>query len=276
MKLLITTDFSANSKGAIRFAQTLAKQSNQIEATFYHSVLFLKPTSWSDTFYKKYKQEQTARITDELKKFVYSIIGQDKNGFTNIKFVIDSAFSTEKDLVKYAEKNKMNFICIATQGAGILRKILGTHTSYVVNHSKIPVLVIPSHYRSKPIKKATYLSDFENVKKEMDKVSKFSATVKCSLDVLHYSTLVSYKNKIQRNKALFESAGYKDIKLNIIENKPELSLVESISEYITKAKPELLILFTKREKSFFESIFLPSKSAELTYTTKVPVLIYSK
>jgi hypothetical protein len=36
------------------------------------------------------------------------------------------------------------------------------------------------------------------------------------------------------------------------------------------------VMFTRREKSFFERIFMPSKSAELTYTTKVPVLIYSK
>ena len=56
MKLLVTTDFSANSKGAIRFAQMLAMQSNEIEVTFYHSVHFMKPTVWSDVFFKLYKQ----------------------------------------------------------------------------------------------------------------------------------------------------------------------------------------------------------------------------
>jgi len=55
-----------------------------------------------------------------------------------------------------------------------------------------------------------------------------------------------------------------------------LSLVERITKYVEKSKPELLIMFTNREKGFFESMFLPSKSAELTYTTKVPVLIFSK
>lgn len=56
----------------------------------------------------------------------------------------------------------------------------------------------------------------------------------------------------------------------------ELSLVDRVSKYVKKSKPELLIMFTNREKGFFESMFLPSKSAELTYSTKVPVLIYSK
>ena len=276
MKLLITTDFSVNSKGAIRFAKSLAKQSSDIEATFYHSVHFMKPTAWSDAFFKSYKEEEIERLTVELKKFVFSTIGQDKDNFTNVKFVIDSAISTEKDILRYAEKNKIDFICIATQGAGLLRKIMGTHTSYIVNNSRIPVMVIPSHYRAKTLKKVTYLSDFENLKKELDMVSKFSGTVKCSLDVLHYSSIILDKNKFERNIALFETEEYKDIKLNIIKNNLEFSLVERISQFATKSKPELLIMFTKREKSFFETIFLPSKSAELTSTTKVPVLIYSK
>jgi nucleotide-binding universal stress UspA family protein len=276
MKLLITTDFSVNSKGAIRFAKSLAKQSSDIEATFYHSVHFMKPTAWSDAFFKSYKEEEIERLTVELKKFVFSTIGQDKDKFTNVKFVIDSAISTEKDILRYAEKNKIDFICIATQGAGLLRKIMGTHTSYIVNNSRIPVMVIPSHYRAKTLKKVTYLSDFENLKKELDKVSKFSNIVKCSLDVLHYSSIILDKNKFERNLGLFDTEEYKDIKLNIVKNNLEFSLVERISQFATKSKPELLIMFTNREKSFFETIFLPSKSAELTYTTKVPVLIYSK
>jgi len=276
MKLLVTTDFSVNSKGAIRFALTLAKQSKEVELTIYHSVHFMKPTYWSDVFFKAYKQEEIERLGDELKKFVYSTIGKDKDKFTNIKFVIDSATSTEKDIMKYAEKSKTDFICIATQGAGVLRKVMGTHTSYIVNNSKIPVLVIPSHYRTKPIKKVTYLSDFENLKKELDKVSKFSGTVKCSLDVLHYSSMVLNRDKFERNKELFNTDEYNSVKLNIVKNHLDLSLVERVSQYVSKSKPELLVMFTKRERSFFESIFLPSKSAELTYSTKVPVLIFSK
>jgi len=38
MKLLVTTDFSANSKGAIRFAHTLSRQTENIEVVFYEKV----------------------------------------------------------------------------------------------------------------------------------------------------------------------------------------------------------------------------------------------
>ena len=180
-------------------------------------------------------------------------------------------YFNRKDIISYAKKNKIDFIYIATQGAGMLRKIMGTHTSYIVNNSKVPVMVIPSHYRVKTLKKATYLSDFENLKNEVLKISKLSTEIDLHVEVLHYSSIVLNKKKFEKNKELFNTKEFENIKLNIQKNNLELSLVERITKYVEKSKPELLIMFTNREKGFFESIFLPSKSAELTYTTKVPV-----
>jgi len=276
MKLLVTTDFSANSKGAIRFAQTLSRQTDNVEVIFYHAIHIMKPTVWSDVFFKAYKDDEIERLTAELKKFVYSTIGKDKGKFANVKFVVDNCISTEKEIIIYAEKNKIDFICIATQGAGMLRKVMGTHTSYIVNNSNVPVMVIPSHYRAKTLKKATYLSDFENLKNEVLKISKLSTEIDLHVEVLHYSSIVLDKKKFEKNIELLNTKEFEHIKLNIQKNNLELSLVERITNYVQKSKPELLIMFTKREKEFFESVFLPSKSAELTYTTKVPVLIFSK
>ena len=276
MKLLVTTDFSTNSKGAIRFAQTLAKQTEKVEVIFYHAIHIMKPTRWSDMFFKDYKNEEIERLTLELEKFVSSTIGKDKSKFAKIKFVVENCISTEKDILKFAEKNKVDFICIATQGAGRLRKIMGTHTSYIVKNSNIPLMVIPSHYRSRLLKKVTYLSDFENIKKEVSIISKFSKEITFDLEVLHYSSILFDKKKFEKNINLFNTKEFADIKLNIQKNNFELSVVDSVSKYVEKSKPALLIMFTKREKGFFESMFLPSKSAEMTYSTKVPILIYSK
>lgn len=276
MKLLVTTDFSANSKGAIRFAQTLSRQTENIEVTFYHAIHIMKPTVWSDVFFKAYTNDEIERLTAELKNFIHATIDKDKEKFSNVKFVVDNCTSTEKDILKYAEKNKIDFICIATRGAGMLRKVMGTHTSYIVNNSKVPVMVVPSHYRAKTLKKATYLSDFENLKYEVTKISKLSKPIDLQLEVLHYSVIFTDKKKVEKNKELFKTKEFDNIKLNIQKSNLELSLVEKITKYVEKSKPELLIMFTNREKGFFESLFLPSKSAELTYSTKIPVLIFSK
>lgn len=276
MKLLVTTDFSANSKGAIRFAQTLAKQAKNVEVIFYYTIHIMKPTRWNDDFFNKYKNEEIERLSADLKKFIDTIIGKENGEFASIKFVVENGVSTENNIIKFAEKNKTDFICIATQGAGMLRKIMGTHTSYIVNNSKVPILVIPSHYKAKPLQKAIYLSDFENLKNEVIKISKFLKEISLHLKVLHYLSIILDMNKFEKNKELFNTKEFENMKLDIQKSDFELSLVERIEKFVDKSKPELIIMFTKREKGFFETMFLPSKSAELTFTTKVPVLIYSK
>jgi nucleotide-binding universal stress UspA family protein len=255
---------------------TLAKQSKNVKVVFYHAINILQPTSWSSTFFDDYKDEEVARLSAELKKFIHSVIRKDKMKFAEIKFVVEDSISTEKDIIKYAEKTKIDFICIATQGAGMLRKVMGTHTSFIVNNSEVPVLVIPSHYKTKAIRNAVYLSDFENLKKELLKISKLTADISLHIEVLHYSSVLIDKKKFEKNIEVFNSKTFGNTQLNIQKINLKLSLVNRVAKYVEESKPDLLVMFTKREKGFFESIFLPSKSAELTYSTKVPVLIFSK
>lgn len=153
MKLLVTTDFSLNSKAAIRFAQQLAAQNKDVEVCFYHSIHIMKPTIWSDAFFKKYKKDELATLMRELKTFVNSVIKKNNHLFKSIKYVIGTGLSAKEDILRFAKKEKVSYICIATKGAGILRKIWGTNTAYIVNNTKVPVLAIPSHYRAKAIKK---------------------------------------------------------------------------------------------------------------------------
>jgi nucleotide-binding universal stress UspA family protein len=276
MKLLVTTDFSTNSKGAIRFAQVLSKQSKNVDVTFYYTVHVFKPTIWSKLYFEKYKHEEIERLTTELKKFVNSTLNKNISEFNSIKYVIDDCISAEDGIIKYAEKNKMDNICMATRGAGLLKKILGTHSSHIVNHSKVPVIVVPSNYKSKTLENITYLADFENFKNELLKVVKFSNENSLKLEVLHYSSIITDPKKFKKNTDLLSDKLYENVKLNIEKNNYELSFVDRISKYVKNSKPEILVMFTKRERSFFENIFLASKSAELTYNTKIPLLIFPK
>jgi nucleotide-binding universal stress UspA family protein len=276
MKLLVTTDFSSNSKAAIRFAQQIATQNKAVEVYFYHSVHIMKPTIWSDAFFKKYKKNELTTLMAELKKFVSTVIKKDKHPFSSIKYAIGTGLSAKDDILQFAKKEKVSYICIATKGAGILRKIWGTNTAYIVNNTNVPVLAIPSHYKSKTIKNITYLSDMENIKAEIANVVKFANSITSAVQILHYQSAIDNKEKFNTRIKILQNEGYKNIKLNVVKNNLEKSLVERVAGYVKHEKPELLVMFTKKEKSFYERIFLPSKSVELTYGTKVPVLIFSK
>lgn len=276
MKILVTTDFSLNSKAAIQFAANFSNQIKGAELIFYSGVEMMQPASWNLSFYKKYVTEEKHRLSKELEKFVASTVGVNKNMVQKSKFVIDFTQGTEKAIIDYAAKSKCQFICIATNGAGVLRKLMGTHTSYLVNHSPIPVMAIPSKYKTKAIKKITYVSDFENLVTELSKVTKLNSLLKGQTEALHYARMgVNHPDTLKKIK-IFSKANYIGIKPNVLETNLEYSLVDRLTKYIGKQHPDLIILFTRQKKGFFEQLFLPSKAAELTFSTKIPTLIYPK
>lgn len=276
MKILVTTDFSSNSKAAIQFAANFSNQIKGAELIFYSAVEMMQPVSWNLSFYKKYATEEKLRLTRELEKFVSSTVGVNKKMVSKSKIVIDFTQGTEKAIIEYAVKSKCQFIFIATNGAGVLRKLMGTHTSYLVNHSPIPVMAIPSKYKTKLIKKITYVSDFENLNTELNKVAKLGILLKSNTEVLHYARMGIKHPDILKKLKLFSKAAYNGVSPNILDTNIEDSLVERITKYIGKQHPDLIILFTRQKKGFFEQLFLPSKAAELTFSTKIPTLIYPK
>ena len=100
-----------------------------------------------------------------------------------------------------------------------------------------PVIVIPSHYRAKALKNATYLSDFENLKNEVIKISKLSTPIGLNVEVLHYSSVVLDKKKFEKNKELFNTKEFENIKLNVQKNNLEFSLVEKILNMFKNRNP---------------------------------------
>lgn len=276
MKLLVTTDFSANSKSAIKFASLLANKTSGSEIIFYHAIQVMKPTLWSDIHFKKYLDGEIKRLTIEMQTFVSKTTAKSLDKKVKIKFLVENSLSTEKAIIEAATKHKASFICISTKGAGLLRKLMGTHTEYLVNNSPIPVCAVPSDAKIKDVSKLTYLSDLENIKKEMTKVVKLNEALRASVEILHFSMVSLEKFELDKAAKILSSDLFAGARLTVEENNINLSLVEKVNRYVKDNKTHLIVLFTKRNKSFFESLFLPSKSAELTFTTKVPVIVYPK
>lgn len=60
------------------------------------------------------------------------------------------------------------------------------------------------------------------------------------------------------------------INFNIAGRNPNESLITGIETAIKKKKPSIMIMFTEQKRSWFEKIFLPGKSAEYSFNTKLP------
>lgn len=274
-KILVATDFSANSKVGLRFAIQLASQQN-IELTFIHSYNLVKPTSWSESKFIDFEKKESFEIHEKLNQFILTVYREMGIIPTQFNCVITKGVFAESCILEHALEHQFDFICIGTRGAGKLTKIFGTTASNLICHSTIPVIVVPKNYRRSTVKKILYASDFSNLKNELTEVINFAKPLQSKVELIHcYKSTdqLETKNKIfdivKRNTAY-------PIKLHLeMMNRSEL-LISKIDMVIKKSKANLLVMFTEHNKSFLKKIIFSSQSEEYSFKAKIPLLVYKK
>jgi nucleotide-binding universal stress UspA family protein len=273
--ILVTTDFSTNSKAAIRFALQLATQT-PCSLVFYHSLPLMVPTGWSKEESVLYAQKELKKGKDQLGRFIKTTVKQSKMPDIPYEYEVEIDVNVDNAIIKYAEKIKADYICMSTRGAGILKKFIGTNASTLVNTSSVPVLVVPKNYRVKPITKVAYSSDFESIDHELTIVKVFAASLKAKVDVYHFH----YEVHETHSKEVFTRIVNKYQSGNVTFHIPRLyleySLLENLQLTLKKDKPSILVMFTQQKKNWFERILFDSKTADMTFDISIPMLAIRK
>lgn len=274
-KLLVTTDFSVNSKAGMRFAFQLAKQS-ACEINFLHTIEILKPTSWSDKKFKSFADEEIGKNTERLIKFISEVASEIGIKPKPFKTQILIGMNVSDLVMDHAKKIKADYICLSTRGAGTVQKLFGTHSSYLINHSPVPVIVVPEHYHTHKIENVWYSSDMENIASELKHVESFAQSIKAKVQVNHYNYILhdkATKAKLDAIISKFKSpkTSFKLRKLGL-----EDSMVHTIERDIKNEHPSIVALFTKQNRNWFSRFFLGSNSAELSFATHTPLIVFRK
>ena len=274
-KILVTTDFSANSKAGLRFAIQLTSQ-NKFELTFFHSFYVLIPTGWSKNKISGYKKTEEKKIQNKLNSFVAAIY---KNtGINSPKFecVTKSSVFTENNIRKYAAENKFNFICTSTRGVGKFKRLFGTTTATLIKQSHVPVIAVPSNYKSNNISSILYASDLLNIEKELKKVIDFARPLKAQVVLLHFSSPYKFVDSKMFEAKVKSISRYNNIEVHIDNETHDQPRVSVVASLLKKTKSSMMIMFTEQRRNLFQKIFLSSKSVKHSFNTKVPLLIYKK
>ncbi len=274
-KILVTTDFSDKSKAGLFFAIQLAVQT-KCSLTFFHAYHTLTPIAWNFTRIEEYEKEQTKIIQQKLDLFVEKIYKGLHTTAVKIKCVVKQSVLPQSCIMDYAERNKFDFICISTKGAGKLERILGTNTGNLINHSAIPVIAVPYKYKTAPITSILYASDLAHFKKEIIKVVDFAKPLKATIELLHLTSVLENSDQLKAIEVAVKKIAAYHISFNITNRDPNESLITDIETAIKKRKPSMMIMFTEQNRSWFEKIFLSSKSAEYSFNAKVPLLVFNK
>jgi len=273
--ILVTTDFSQNSKAGIRFAIQLASQSGT-PLIFLHIIQLLIPTRWNDVKAKIMVDQEIEVTIEELRLFVKGVYKEERVRPGRFDCAVRYGSPVDRAIIDYAVEKRVSFLCIGTRGAGLVKRIVGTHTSSLIKRSPVPVFAVPGNYKRGPIKTMMYASDLDNLKWELNKVQRLAEALKAKIDVVHYEDFV----KISETRSAFEKASGHfssgNVKFYLQKFNWEESLARHLKKAINKFKPSVVVLFSKQDRTWYERIFFSSKSASISYDTKKPILVYPK
>ena len=274
-KILVTTDFSENSKAGLYFAIQLASQ-NDAELTFFNTYHILVPTAWNDARVGGYEQEEAEKIVEKLNSFVADTYKELNIIGAQYKCVTKSSVFPDSCIREYAAENNFDFICISTRGAGAVKRLIGTNTGNLINNSEVPVIAIPHSYIKRPITSILYVSDLYHYEKEILNVIAFAAPLKASVELLHLTTALDKKADLDVIENAIKGIETYNVDFKTTPRNPDNALVTDIEEAVKNINPSVMVMFTEQNRNWFEKIFISSKSAEYSFNAKVPLLVFHK
>ncbi|HYG02568.1 MAG TPA: universal stress protein [Chryseosolibacter sp.] len=273
-KIIVPTDFSGNSKAGIRFGIQLASQTGAT-LVFYHSMEIVKPVRWTNAQFKTYVTNQLHKTTAYLKTFVEKVYDQTEIKKGKYECVVERGADPRKSVVKYAVAADARAICMATRGAGKLKRVIGTNSSGILSTSPIPVFVIPNGYRKAPITNILYASDLGDFKSEIKRVREFSTSVKGDVYVYHYTDKLQEPETRKRLLTIQNSHTKLGVSF-IFDGFGDQTFAENFEEDLKESNASLGVLFTNQKRKWFDKLFQHSNSAEVSFSSKVPILVFAK
>ncbi len=276
LKILAPTDFSNHSKAGLRFVLRWSTV-QKIEIIFVHYFHTRRLTQWTDTEFNTRVENESQLFKSRLESFVHSIYKSTKIAPGKYSCLAGYGLSPDIAIMDYCRSHPgIDFICLSTRGAGKLGKILGTNSGNLTEKSDVPVITVPKNYRSKSINRILYATDLRNYKEELIKVAAFARPLNAAIQVLHLTD----SNQIVKDEAGIETRIRKAVRFNISliikKRSRNSSILRDLQEQIFKLRPSLIIMFTNQHRNFFQKFISPSKTEQLSFVAKFPLLAFSK
>jgi nucleotide-binding universal stress UspA family protein len=274
-KILVTTDLSTSSKAALRFAFQLASQGN-FELVFFHCFQAMIPTTIHRAQIEDSLREQVQGQLHDLERFVATTNSSMKSGAGKYRCVVVEDLNPEKAILEQAQREQADYICISTRGAGQVLKLIGTHTSRIIVHSPVPVLVVPHTYRTRALKKIMYASDLENLDREMPMVSDFAQATGAKIDMAHFFYNTSIQAEADSMQAMWRKK-YKALNQVILRQMDlDATFAAQFDAVVEKEKPGIAVFFTHINQTWYAKLFSANRAEAYSFVTKVPMLVYRK
>jgi nucleotide-binding universal stress UspA family protein len=273
-KFLVTTDLSAHSKAAMRFAIQVATQSD-VALTFLHVSHIPRPTAWTEAAYTAHEKTEREAVRETLDHFVEAVYTSRQIEPTNYTCVVKNSPFPDSTIMAYAVDHAFDYICISTRGAGMYEKLFGTTTSNLINQSSVPVIAVPNHYRATNLTTVLYASDLSQLN-EVKRVVDFARLLSATVELLHFSEL--HEPVIDPDiigMAVQKQTDY-PVAVHLKPRHAVNTFTADIERVIKAQKPSVLVMFTTQSEGFFARLLGAGNSIDYAFLTTIPLLVFSK
>lgn len=270
--ILVPTDFSENSKAGLKFALNWS-QIEDLKLVFIYVVNVTRNHESTEQEFQHHFSHEMKIAKEKLDDFLVNTFENFGLKPSHYSTEIVEGFSADIAILGYCEAHpKINYICISTRGAGGLKKMLGTNTGNLITNSEVPVIAVPQDYNGAELKKVLYASDLKDYDLEIKKVIDFAKPLKAEIEILHFSW--PYEELTKNNT--FERDYDYGFKLSFPSHNVTQKLIDNLHDEIKEKNPSVFIMFTNQDKNFWERIFSPSKTEQLSFEIEVPMLVFRK
>lgn len=273
-QILLLTDFSNNSKNAINYALQLFE--NQ---TCHFFVLHIPTTSvyrTSDLMTvgnKSIYDSLVKKAKQKLDKFVKTLETDSKNENASFESIVDYDVLTDS-VNQIIESKKIDIVVMGTNGVtGAKEVVFGSNTINVIRKVDFTTLVIPKGFQYRnPEKILLPLDPFDSLNSPtfLD-LHKFAKNHKSSIHILRINPKNETSNEEEKDQESMDNL-LKDT-VHTYHKISHVPLHYAVDTYLQSHSIDLIALLIQKETTF-DRFFLESSTKKLSYSLRVPILIY--
>lgn len=275
-KILLPTDFSSNALRAINYALELYKDELclfyllnvfSVSSNVMDSLINMEPGS---ELYETAKSNSEIGLSNVLNTVAFGENGNPKHSFQTI-----STFNSPLEAIKQVvEKNDIELIVMGTKGETKSRtSVFGSVAVNVMEKSRnCPVIVVPELAKLQLPKEIVFPTSYKThfKKRELHYLIDIAQKCKASIKVLHvaYEELLN-EEQLNGKKLLAE---YFEVVNHSFHFLSHNSVPTAINCFIESRESDM-VAFINKKHAFFGSIFTQPLVKEISFDSKVPILV---
>lgn len=269
--ILVPTDFSDNARSAVRYAAALTHSLHITRIILYHSCLYIPSATEIPVPEASAEMLRTKSLEElkRLKEYFLSLV----SGDTVIDILADDRPLLMAVNSIIAGENVDLIVAGITGRSNIGQMLIGSNAVSMARETAAPLLIVPRNADFKPIKKAVFAVDPDNVSPStpLREIKQITVELAAALVVL---CVYQKKNLLPGSGSPIQQW------INNLwgADAPEHfhvwneDLAEGIMKFVHEHDAQLIITVPRKYR-FLESLFHRSVSKQLAFRTDIPILL---